>query len=242
MGDLVIGDALGAAMVSYFEHGDGGYVLERDDGWIEAHDAAVYFRPPEKWPAGEDRVLELVEGRVLDVGAGAGRYAIALQTADHEVTALDVSPGAVDVCSRRGIGSTFVGTIHDLGDESGFDTFVLGGHNLSLLESPQHALGFLDQLKRLARPGARIVGTCRSPHTIRDEDNLRYQDLNRSRGREPGQMRFRVRRGFLSTNWFEYWLMSPEELEEAVSPTAWALDKHEALAFGSYVSVLTLRD
>lgn len=242
MGELIIGDALGSAMVSYFEHGEGGYVLERDDGWVEAQDAEVYFRLPGEWPDGEPHALEFVVGRVLDVGAGAGRYALALQTAGHEVTALDISPGAIDVCSRRGVGSTFVGTVDDLEDSSGFDSFVLGGHNLSLLESPERAVVFLDRLRRLSRPGARIVGTCRSPYSTDHPEHLRYHELNRSRDRKPGQIRFRVRRERLITDWFEYWLMSPEELEEAVAPTAWRLDHHEPLADGSYLSVLTLRD
>jgi SAM-dependent methyltransferase len=238
--DLVVGDALGDAMLSYLDVGEGGHVLERDDGWIESMDAGVYFRAPDEWPAGESRALELMHGRVLDIGAGAGRYSVALQEAGHDVIALDVSAGAVETCRRRGVESTFTGTAYELNDEDGFDTFLLGGHNLGLLESPNRAPRFVSRLGELARPGARIVGTCRSPLPTDNRDHLRYHEWNSSRGRSIGQMRFRVRRGRLATAWFDYWMMSPEELAEAVEPTAWKLIQHEQLDFGSYVGVLAL--
>ena len=51
--------------------------------------------------------------------------------------ALDVSPGAVGVCQRRGVRRTVIGTVQDLvdADAEPFDTFLLLGTNLGLLAS-----------------------------------------------------------------------------------------------------------
>jgi hypothetical protein len=62
-------------------------------------DATVYFLEPDAWsdawPDNDVTALDLVGGRVLNVGAGAGRFLLALQSRGHEPMALDVSPGAV---------------------------------------------------------------------------------------------------------------------------------------------------
>jgi methylase of polypeptide subunit release factors len=42
-------------------------------------------------------------GKVLDIGSGAGRHAVALPDRGLDVTALDDSPGAAEVCRGRGV-------------------------------------------------------------------------------------------------------------------------------------------
>jgi hypothetical protein len=75
----------------------------------------------------------------------------------REVVALDVSPGAVEVCRRRGVRDTFTETVFELagiGPEP-FDTFLLCGNNYGLLESLEHGLSFLGALAEVAVPGLR---------------------------------------------------------------------------------------
>lgn len=83
-------------------------------------DATVYFLEPDAWsdawPDNDVTALDLVGGRVLNVGAGAGRFLLALQSRGHEPMALDVSPGAVEVCRRRGVRRTILGPIEELAD------------------------------------------------------------------------------------------------------------------------------
>jgi methylase of polypeptide subunit release factors len=92
-------------------------VVERDDGFIGTTPRPFYFEPFRRWPAHHRRAMRLVRGRVLDVGAGAGRVALHLQERGHEVVAIDISPGAVEVCRRRGVRDARVCPIEDV-DES----------------------------------------------------------------------------------------------------------------------------
>ena len=84
--------------------------------------------------------MDFVQGRVLDVGCGAGRGALELQRRGHEVVAIDVSPGAIEVCQRRGVKDARVLGIEDIGSELGiFDTILLLGVNLGLLQNVDRA-------------------------------------------------------------------------------------------------------
>ena len=235
-----IGDALGLALLGHLDEGDGWHVLERDDGMVEAMDAAIYFSEPGDWPAGEASALEHARGRALDIGAGAGRYTLAMERRGHEVVALDVSPGAVEVCRRRGVREVIRGGVWDLDDPDGFDTFVLCGRNLGLLENRRHANGFLGRLRHLARPGARIVGTTMDPLATTDPIHLAYHERNRARGREPGQATLRVRYRRTATDWFDYWYLTPDELASVATVAGWSVTVIEPLESGSYLAVLEL--
>ncbi len=131
----------------------------------------------------------------------------------------------------------FTGSIFDL-EAKGFDTFLLCGHNLGLLEDPEHGRRFLARLSELARPGARIVGTTRDPYETSDQDHLTYHQVNRERDREPGQTRLRVRFRALATDWFDYWFMSREELESVANASGWNVVIDRPLFSGSYLAVL----
>ncbi len=61
------------------------------------------FRGWGDMPAWEQTALNTCEGKVLDIGAGAGTHAYILQLMGLEVTAIDISPGAVEVMKQRRI-------------------------------------------------------------------------------------------------------------------------------------------
>lgn len=214
-------------------------VVERDDGFISAAPADRYLAEPSAWPGADRAALDLCRGRVLDVGAGGGRIALALQERGLDVTALDVSPGAIDVCRERGVHRTVVGTVgaHD----GEYDTFVLWCNNLGLLGGPAVAPGFLAALARLAAPGARVVAQGTNPYGgSGDPVHLAYQDRNRRRGRMPGHLTVRIRYRDLATPWFDYLLCSPDELRELLRGTRWRLADVDDTEPSRYTAVLRI--
>jgi SAM-dependent methyltransferase len=240
-----VGDALGLALLDYLEHGSEArsHFIERDDGLLEMVDTGVMFTDESDWSVVEAPVEDRAGRRVLDVGAGAGRHALPLQESGRQVVALDVSPGAVEVCRRRGIRETFTGTVFDLAgtDPEPFDTFLLGGNNYGLLENREHGLRFLAAVAEMAVPGAEIMGTCIDPSATEDPLHLAYHERNRSRGRHPGQIRLRARWSDIATSWFDYLFLPVGELEELAERAGWELVEYQP---GSrpYLAVLRLHE
>jgi SAM-dependent methyltransferase len=239
------GDALGAALIAHLDSGAsaGVYVVERDDGYLGIESCEPYFSDSGGWFSIEASFADPVHGRVLDIGAGAGRLSLDLQSRGHDVVALDVSAGCLKVCRRLGVTRTFHGTIFELAATAPekFDTFLLMGHNIALLASPGTAREFLATLVALARPGATIVGSNRDPLATSDPINLSYHRKNMDRGRPAGQLTIRVRWEHLATPWFDYWFMSLDELAAIAASAGWELTDHEEDG-GSYLAELSLLD
>src|ERR1035437_6623212 len=77
--------------------------IEREDGYVEPDDAASYLRPPARWSNDERTALKLARGRVLDLGCGAARHALALQKRGLHVLGIDNSPLALKTARARGL-------------------------------------------------------------------------------------------------------------------------------------------
>lgn len=212
--------------------------IERDDGFFEASGVGQHFAPFRRWPAHERRAMRFVRGRVLDVGCGAGRVCLHLQGRGLEVVGIDNSPGAVDVCRRRGVRDARVCGIEEIGPSLGsFDTVVTYGNNLGLLGSNQKARRILRRLHALTSPHGRIVGSMLDPYLTDDPAHLAYHERNRRRGRSGGQVRIRVRYRGLCTPWLDLLWTSAAELEAILEGTGWRLVR-TLDSDGTYVAVI----
>jgi SAM-dependent methyltransferase len=210
-------------------------IVERDDGFISTS-MLNYFAPVRRWAAVERRGLRFVRGRVLDVGVGAGRVALELQRRGSDVVAIDVSPGAVEVALSRGVTDVRLLALEDVDASLGhLDTVVMYGNNFGLFGSPAKAQRLLRRLRPFV---ARIVATSNDPYGTEDPAHRAYQKRNRVRGRMSGQLRLRVRHRDLVGPWFEYLIVSPDEMAEIVEGTGWQIH-HLVRDEGSYyVAVL----
>jgi SAM-dependent methyltransferase len=218
-------------------------IIERDDGLINGAPADHYLAEPEAWPQHDHRALRLCRGHVLDIGAGAGRIAVELQRRGMAVTGLDTSAGAVEVARKRGLRDTVIATVdrYAAAGTATYDTFLLLGNNLGLLESRERAPVFLDALARLANPGARIVAQSTEPYGTKDPVHVAYHQRNRERGRLGGQLRLRLRYRLLATEWFDYVNPSIEELKELVAGSAWRIDAIDDQDSPYYLAVMELK-
>lgn len=233
-------DAYGGLVYAHYKGLPSTEIIERDDHWFGVSPGApAYFAPFEKWPSVERRAMQLVHGRVLDVGCGAGRVALHLQARGHEVVAIDISPLAVKTCRLRGVRDTRVCSVTRISRRLGeFDTIVMLGNNFGLFGNPRRARWLLRRFHGLTSPGARIVTESRNPYKGATAEHRQYHQLNRRRGRLPGQLRLRVRYGHARTPWFDYLIVSASEMREIVAGTGWRVAKLIEESNPIYIAVL----
>jgi SAM-dependent methyltransferase len=218
-------DAYGAMLLAGFEGEPVVEIVERDDGFISASrfGTALYLAPFRRWPAHHRRAMRFVRGRVLDVGCGGGRVAVHVQERGQNVVAIDTSPGAIEVCGRRGVRDARLLSIDGLDESLGvFDTIVMFGNNFGLFANARKAKRLLRRFHELTSDRGRIVAETRDVYTTDDPVHLAYQERNRRRGRMGGQIRIRVRYRDRATPWFDYLMVSPGELDDLLLGTGWS--------------------
>ncbi|NAS32419.1 methyltransferase domain-containing protein [Flavobacteriaceae bacterium R38] len=115
------------------------------------------FRSYEEMPQIEQKALELAYGNVLDVGCGTGSHSLYLQNKRHlNVTALDISKGAVDVCKKRGVHKVLHDDIMNLKTGS-YDTILLLMNGTGIFGQLKNVSSALQHLKSLLNKGGQIL-------------------------------------------------------------------------------------
>ena len=220
-------DAFGRLLLDYLSGSAGAVYLDRDDGHSgPAMGPEWFFAEPEDWPEAEREVFDQVRGRVLDVGAGAGRHSLEAQRRGIEVVAIDVSPGAVAVCRRRGIVDARLLALATVDEALGvFDTVLMMCGNFGFFGDAEATVAGLRRLNALTSAGGRIVLDSVDPYVDCDDADLAYQARNRERGRLPGQVTIRIRYGERATPWFDLLLVSPAELGELAAESGWRVEQ-----------------
>ncbi len=158
--------------------------MERDDGYVQADEKlpAAYFAEFKDWPAYERQGMRFVKGRVLDIGCGAGRVALHLQSRGHDVLSVDLSPLAIKVCRLRGVKNTKVLSITQLTRRLGeFDTLIMFGTNFGLFANPRRAGWLLKRFHSMTSPQARILAESLHPYDRVPPGHRKYLRFNRQR-------------------------------------------------------------
>ena len=203
-------------------------IVERDDGLIGASvGASAYFSTYDQWSELDKAAMELVRGRVLDVGCGAGRHALHLQERGHDVVGIDVSSLAAEVCRLRGVRDVRVLPVTQVSRDLGpIDTVIMMGNNWGLMGGHKRARWLLRRLRNLTTGQGRIVALTTDPYGTETPEHLWYHENNRQRGRMGGQLRIRVRYRKHATPWFDYLLVSKPELEDIIDGTGWVVARY----------------
>ncbi len=216
-------------------------IVERDDGLIDVTPGPrFYFAEYSDWPKHEKQAIRFARGRVLDIGCGAGRCLLYLKSKGLDVVGLDVSPLAVKVCRERGIKDVVVRSITQIGPAMGtFDTIVMFGNNFGLFGSFDRARRLLRAMHRMTAPKARVIAGSTDPYgaTI-PEEHLSYHRHNRRLGRMAGQVRIRVRFRKYSSPWFDYLLVSQDEMRAILDGTGWKIARLFPSDGHSYCAVI----
>ena len=217
-------DALGNALQDYLKFGEAIAVLEWDDGYIEGYSVAPYFSPYNSWPEHEKEALQRVTGNALDIGCGSGRHLLYLQEQGVECTGIDISPKAIEVCKKRGVRKALVMGIEEIDEKIGiFDTILLLGNNFGLLQNMKQGKAILRQLYDITSSKGIILAQSLDPHQTKDEHHKRYVEAKLKSGQFPIAVRMRSRYLQYATPWFDYLMVSLEEMKQVIDNTGWEM-------------------
>jgi len=223
-------DAYGQEIWAYL-NGERGFseIVERDDNFIDRSSGPeTYFQKFVDWHDVDKRAMLEVRGkRVLDVGCGAGRVCLNLQQEGYEVVGIDNSPFAIKTCLRMGVKDARLLPIEDIGTlpPNSYDTIIMLGNNFGLFGDFEKARRLLRRMYELTSDYGVIIAESTDPYKTKIKDHFEYHKLNKRRKRMPGQLRIRVRFRKVIGEWFDYLLVSRDEMEKIVKGTGWKIVK-----------------
>ena len=127
-------DPMGAAISDYFNHHRADR-LRVFSSQFEEDEIPVkeLFRSIQSMPVLERTALQMATGRILDVGAGSGCHALALQEMGKEVCAIDISPLSNEVMKQRGVKDSRLINLFDETFTETFDTVLMDSSDLRYL-------------------------------------------------------------------------------------------------------------
>ncbi|WP_207431175.1 class I SAM-dependent methyltransferase [Sabulibacter ruber] len=172
-------DPMGAGIKAYWE-GDKEATITVYSDQMEADElpVAYLFRTLEEMPQREQFALSEAKGRVLDIGAGAGSHALALQEKGLAVTALEISQRACEVQKARGVKQVLQGDFFTL-EPSSHDTLLLLMNGIGLAGTLEGLPAFLETCSKWLAPGGQILlESSDILYLYEDEDGSVLIDLN----------------------------------------------------------------
>lgn len=216
------------------------YFIRRNDGFFDKlQDAKIYFSKYKEWKKSEKDILKYAKGKVLDIGAGAGRHSLYLQNKGHKVYAVDISPGAVKVMQKRGVKNSLAMDLKKLNfPKNYFDTILLMFNNFGLAGDVDATKKFLKNLYKITTKNARIITTIRNPYKTKNPKHLVYHKRNIKAGRPAGLIKIRIEYKGILGEWFKILMVSPQELKKLLSGTGWKILKIIEELDGTYGAVL----
>lgn len=172
-------DAYGKGLKAYWQgKRTAKFTVSSDIAETEKWEISTFFRPFDKMPELEQIALSRCAGRVLDAGAGAGSHALYLQESGNEVTAIDISEGAVEVMELRGVKDARQQDFFLLSNEK-FDTILMLMNGVGIVQRIENFNTFFLQCKELLAPNGKIVlDSSNIIYMFLDDDGSALIDLN----------------------------------------------------------------
>ena len=147
---------MGSAIKAYFEKGRAAKLRVFSPMFDEDEiPVKMLFRKENEMPPIERKALSMARGRTLDVGAGAGCHSLVLQQRGTDVTAIDISPLAVETMKLRGVKEVRQQDFFEV-DEC-FDTILMLMNGIGIVGRLQRMPLFFRLLDRILAPGGQLL-------------------------------------------------------------------------------------
>ncbi|MDY8138534.1 class I SAM-dependent methyltransferase [Aquimarina sp. 2201CG5-10] len=173
------------------------------------------FRTYSEMPKIEQKALDLSSGKTLDVGCGAGSHSLYLQDKKNlDVTAIDISEGAIDICTKRGIHNTLVKNIFDFNHQQ-YDTILLLMNGSGIIGKLNQIDRFFSHLKTLLLPNGQIlIDSSDISYLFTDDDGGFWVDASSG---YYGEMQYRLSYKNQKSDWFDWLYIDYNTLQNAAN-------------------------
>ena len=173
-------DPMGAAIRDYKNKGKASRLRVLSSMFDEDEmPVAHLFRTFNQMPRLEQKALSMANGRVLDIGAGAGCHALALQERGLEVKAIDISPLSCEVMKERGVKDAECVNLFNPQLQGKYDTLLLLMNGTGIAGKLNRLPMLLNRLKELLAEGGQIlIDSSDLKYIYENEDGSMDIDLN----------------------------------------------------------------
>lgn len=232
----------GLALRAFFDGDqDARLLTRRDDGFEAPIPVQHFFRDPAAFSPLEHTALDACRGTVLDIGAGSGLHALALQDRGAAVTALDIAPEAVSIMRARGVRDAREGDIMTFRGGP-FDTLLMLGHGVGMTGTLSGLEAFLRHATGLLRPGGRLLLDSLDARRTADPRHRAYHERNEAAGRYAGEIRMQLVFGDHVGPLVPWLHVDPGTLAAVSGAAGWVSECLVEGEQGEYLARLTLRE
>lgn len=215
-------DLMGRALRDYHLHQDAAVCLKvhSDCSGVETLPVEVFFRDASKLSDLESYALELCQGRILDMGAGAGCHSLILQERGFQVTAADISLDAVKVMTERGLLNTLAVDVRHWEPETKFDTAIMLMNGIGLVGDLSGLKDFLDHAQKLITKDGQLL--------LDSTDFTKFPEFMKGwgaaqfrRGRYFGEVEYRIEYQGQVSEAYQWLFVDQQTLAEYSLATGW---------------------
>lgn len=175
-----IHDPMGAAIRDYHLRGKAARLRVMSSMFDEDEMPVDHlFRTFDDMPHLEQKALDMAYGKVLDIGAGAGCHALALQERGMDVKAIDISPLSCKVMKERGIKDVECVNLFCKQLQGKYDTLLLLMNGTGIAGKLSQLPALLNRLKELLNEeGQILIDSSDLKYIYENEDGSMDIDLN----------------------------------------------------------------
>lgn len=151
---------MGTAISDYWKNGVAGRLRVFSPDFDEDEiPVSTLFREYDEMPEIEQEALRLASGSILDVGAGAGCHALALQDMGKHVTAIDISPLSIDTIQKRGVEHALLKDFFDMDSvaDGKYDTILFLMNGIGIAGTIDALPQFFTKIRSLLADGGCVL-------------------------------------------------------------------------------------
>lgn len=150
-------DLFGKALLDYYQgKQDNPLMLSHPFGAPYELDLEGYFYKLNDFSDMEIYAMSMCRGRVLDIGAAAGRHAVYLQK-EFEVDALDISENCKEVLTGRGVKNVIQDDIFTLNRNNAYDTLFLMLNGIGIAGTIEQLTKLLTKFHQLTTSKGQVI-------------------------------------------------------------------------------------